>query len=339
MSIIAFSGKKQSGKNLAGDIVQVLLSFPLADNSVVKKYLMDPMDNPDWKIKSFASYLKSIVASLTNCSIADLEIEEKKNEVVYTKYRFTNKYLDLIMEFETTEEGLDIYNKSFKTYIDSNYDSRDAISENITYEEIGITRRDILQRIGTDIARNIHSNIWIDKLFSEYKEKKHYDTVTHKFDDAILISKEGDTPRYKIPSKDIIPYLYHGKIIDCKEYEFTENVIQVRMPKWIITDTRFVNEAEAITKRGGLLIRINRPLYWYNESRITFKELQEIYFKDTGESITLDYAEKHFKVQDNHIFETALDNYQGFHYIIENIGSVDDLIDKLRSILITNKLI
>jgi hypothetical protein len=52
--------------------------------------------------------------------------------------------------------------------------------------------------------------------------------------------------------------------------------------RWIITDVRFPNEAEAIKKHGGIVIRINRDV-------------------DTN----------------NHLSETALDDYE-FDYVIDN---------------------
>lgn len=75
--------------------------------------------------------------------------------------------------------------------------------------------------------------------------------------------------------------------------------------KWIISDVRFPNEAEAIKSKGGILIRINRPG-----------------FEDTGE----------------HKSETALDNYDGFDYVIENDSSIDDLIHKIHNILINEEV-
>lgn len=56
--------------------------------------------------------------------------------------------------------------------------------------------------------------------------------------------------------------------------------------KWIITDVRFPNEAEAIKKRGGFLIRVNNPEY-------------------------KPYENEHYS-------ETALDDYDGFDVIINN---------------------
>ena len=77
---------------------------------------------------------------------------------------------------------------------------------------------------------------------------------------------------------------------------------------WIITDVRFPNEAQAIKDRGGILIRINRPQYL-----------------DNGLVIR----------KDEHLSETALDDYDGFDYVIENDSdSVQDLIDKVKQLKI-----
>lgn len=284
--IIGFSGKKQSGKDTAGLITQTLLDFPNADNATVLKYLKAPLDNPTWKVKRFADYLKKIVAEMTGCSIEDMENDDVKNEVIYTKWRFVNKYLGTDIEYESPEGGLDTYNHMCNIYLRDN--PIDEVHQYITYEEIEITRRTFLERIGTGVARQIHSQVWIDYLFKNYRMFSY-----------------------------------------TKEYS-----------KWLITDTRFPNEAEKILKNGGLLIRVIRRLYWYDEQKVTFKELQELYIRDTGEACTLDYAEEHLKANySNHESETALDNYQNFDYIIYNEGSLDSLINKIRDILNANNLI
>lgn len=81
---------------------------------------------------------------------------------------------------------------------------------------------------------------------------------------------------------EFIPYSARGS-----EYEEVAS-------RWIITDTRFPNEARAIKKRGGVVIRINR---------------------DIGNG--------------SHPSETALDDYN-FDYIIDNNGSMEDLISSVR---------
>lgn len=63
---------------------------------------------------------------------------------------------------------------------------------------------------------------------------------------------------------------------------------------WIITDVRFKNEADAIRKRGGIMLRINRP------------QLQS---------------------DDDHPSETALDDYKYYNGVIDNSGSLMDLYE------------
>jgi hypothetical protein len=77
---------------------------------------------------------------------------------------------------------------------------------------------------------------------------------------------------------------------------------------WIITDVRFPNELEAINDMNGLTIRVVRP------------QIETANFKP------------------QHPSETALDDAE-FDYEIINDGSVDDLIEKVRQILITEKII
>jgi hypothetical protein len=64
--------------------------------------------------------------------------------------------------------------------------------------------------------------------------------------------------------------------------------------KWLITDVRFPNEAAAIIEKGGILVRLQRN-------------------SDTGD----------------HPSETALDDYD-FKIVIENTGSLSELIQKAR---------
>lgn len=60
---------------------------------------------------------------------------------------------------------------------------------------------------------------------------------------------------------------------------------------WLITDVRFPNEAEAIKKSGGTLIRINR----------------------LSDKVS------------NHPSETSLDDYDGWDRVIDNNGTLQDL--------------
>lgn len=88
-----------------------------------------------------------------------------------------------------------------------------------------MTVRDFLQRLGTDAVRNgLHTNAWVNALMADYIcdccNQYPCDTINH---------------------------------------EDTGQDIGYQYPNWIITDTRFPNEAQAIKNAGGIVIRIDRP--------------------------------------------------------------------------------
>jgi hypothetical protein len=73
---------------------------------------------------------------------------------------------------------------------------------------------------------------------------------------------------------------------------------------WIITDCRFPNEARAVKERGGQVVRINRDL-----EQADYQTLEQ-----------------------RHPSETSLDDYT-FDYIINNVGDLDDLQDRVKIML------
>lgn len=89
----------------------------------------------------------------------------------------------------------------------------------------------------------------------------------------------------------------------CVQSDLAPNGIDC--PNWIITDLRFLNEMEAVKKRNGITIRVNRDL---EESK------------------------------DEHESETELDNVE-FDYVIDNNDTIEELIEKVKQILIKEKLI
>lgn len=68
------------------------------------------------------------------------------------------------------------------------------------------------------------------------------------------------------------------------------------LPNWIITDTRFPNEAKAIKDKGGIVIKVDRPGV--------------------------------VPIND-HPSETALKDYD-FDYVIHNNGNIDDLVNNVK---------
>lgn len=81
-------------------------------------------------------------------------------------------------------------------------------------------------------------------------------------------------------------------------------------PYWIITDVRFPNEAQAIKDRGGVVVRVERKIHIGNI--------------------------KPFQIA--HQSETSLDKWE-FDYRIDNGGTKEQLVEKVREMLIHYKII
>ena len=135
-------------------------------------------------------------------------------------------------------------------------------------EDWNMTYRTFLQKLGTEAMRDgLHTNVWVNALFADYKEE--------------FISKgiggfHDPRPSYK----------------------------SIGFPNWIITDMRFPNEMEAVVKKNGITIRVNRP----------------------GISLL------------DHPSETSLDTAE-FDYTIVNDSTIEDLVIKVREILVKEKII
>lgn len=93
-------------------------------------------------------------------------------------------------------------------------------------------------------------------------------------------------------------------------------------PNWIITDVRFPNELEAVKEKDGITIRVNRD---------------EICSLCNGVGCTHCFNGK-VQNQSNHLSETALDNAE-FDYTIENNGTIEELVVKVKEILKEEKII
>jgi hypothetical protein len=94
-----------------------------------------------------------------------------------------------------------------------------------------------------------------------------------------------------------------------------DNPYDVIYPNWIITDVRFPNELRAIKARGGITINLNR-----------------INSTSQNEHIFVNKKDRF------HSSETALVN-STFDYVIDNNGTMEELISSVREILIKEKII
>ena len=263
MSILTISGRKSSGKDTIGKIIQYLTGestvYPFDLN-------IDYSHKSSWEVKKFADKLKDIICLLINCTREQLEDESFKSKELGEEWWYwymerDGGYSPIILDYLTTTK------KELKSY------------EGL--ELIKPTPRFLLQFIGTNLFRNqLHPEIWVNALMSKYKS-------------------------YSIPIKD----LGIGKGFEWGEI----------YPNWIITDLRFPNEMEAVKKKGGITIRVNRPCDICGGSG---------YHKM---SCPVSKSGEHYS-------ETAIDKSE-FDYVVDNDSDIQSLIEKVKQILIKEKLL
>lgn len=165
------------------------------------------------------------------------------------------------------------------------------------------TPRLLLQLIGTECGREIiHPQVWVNSTFSDYKLKQVQKGGKESISRVIWSLGNG--------IKGVNDTFHVEAVTFSEEY-----------PDWIITDMRFPNELDAIKLRKGLTIRIER------EYRVPCNNCQ-----GGGCPTCSGFGYWIGERQNEHISETALDDAT-FDYVIENNGTIDNLIDSIRNIL------
>ena len=111
------------------------------------------------------------------------------------------------------------------------------------------------------------------------------------------------------------------------KFSVRQNIQKPEYPNWVITDVRFPNEANAVKYRGGIVIRINR-LYSGQINPIGDKiKLGNV----SSQAVEIDHSKPHLS-------ETALDDYP-FDYVIDNNGTLENLTDMVKDILIRHGIL
>lgn len=225
----------------------------------------------------------------------------------YEVKKFADKLKDMVcILLDCTREQLE--NREFKEkelekewwYWKSYTEEGDMLTpylgnENLYPHDDGISKltpRLILQLLGTQCGRDIlHPNIWVNALMGGYLPKKI----------SLGINKYG-----------------------------VQTIID-KYPSWIITDTRFPNEFEAVKSRGGVCIKIER-----------IPKIRRQYSGQEGDFTLVDYDPTNQAHVDllkgrriaskEHESETALDN-QTFDYVFLNNGSIKDLVEAAKKFL------
>lgn len=271
INLIGISGKMGNGKDTVANIIQVLVAL---ENRKVKYNFKDIVDdffvigidksswdqiskNSGWETKSFAAKLKEISSMLTGLPLETFKTQEGKQKVLDSMWDSYRCYY---------QEDIGIFLINGNTYEEALEQIEITFKDNPQWKQEAIdkiehhkmTVREVLQLVGTDCMRdNLHQNVWINSLFADYKQIGVGTKV----------------------------YKGHGDYEEEGSLEY---------PKWLIPDTRFLNEAKSIKDRGGIILRVNRQL----------------------ESNT-----------NSHPSETSLDEYN-FDYVINNDGTLEDLIEE-----------
>ena len=292
MAIIGISGKIGSGKDTIGEIIQYLTyreyygDFLDDGKTPVPEYFPGrkvPYVPGQYVIKKFADELKETIARWIGCTREQLEDREFKETPLsedWWYYRCETGSLN----YSGNEFLLPYLSKPDLTGL---YDA----------ELIKQTPRMMLQRLGTEAGRGvIHPNIWVNALFSKYVPKVSYMCDRCMDDDTELVKIPS---RFKAEGYDEEKWVCGNCAGEESEGDITKCIVY---PNWIITDVRFPNEAEAIKRYGGKVIRVNRD------------------YVSTEDP-------KH-----QHSSETALDNYEGFDHIVQNDGTIPELVEKIKAL-------
>jgi hypothetical protein len=176
--IIGINGYSGSGKDTIGIIIQYL-NCANVGNLTIEDVCKEYKDHEWWLEDQSGWEIRKFAGKLKDIAshITGIDIEKFEDQ-----------------EFKKTNMGLEWSDRGMP-----------------------ITVRKFLQLLGTDALRNnLHYNVWVNALFSDYVGEK---------------------------------------TCDCKK----ECRCLLEYPNWIITDTRFINEANAIKNKGGIIIRVDRP--------------------------------------------------------------------------------
>jgi len=99
--------------------------------------------------------------------------------------------------------------------------------------------------------------------------------------------------------------------------------IPYEYPNWIITDTRFPNEVNAVKLKDGVNIRIERDDY-------VFKVRNGLVIRVDNPNVVS---------EDTHESETALDDYSFDYVVFTNDGSIENLVMQVKDFLIQKQLL
>ncbi|HPQ78836.1 MAG TPA: hypothetical protein PLG47_00060 [Candidatus Dojkabacteria bacterium] len=349
-NIYGICGCKQSGKNTVAKIWQLLdFYYKMGKDYWVKSYtdtqyvlenLQFGNKKFSWEQKSYAHKLKQITCILLGCKIEDFENEEFKNSKLpeeWKVWKISYKYSSLTT---WARETILVAKDELAAKLEFLKKNPNMYSE-INAEEYLLTYREFLQFVGTELFRNqLHPDIWVNALFSDYHPK-------------VVISSAYGNNYQEIPfdknKKEHID-LWKGQ-----QLRGLDNLGD-NLPSWLITDVRFQNEANAVTERGGKLIKVIRykvgDKVWFNDKAEPDKDKNQsgeyeiigihsneeyLISNGTTEMGAWNCEINHIN-KDTHASEIEQDSIP-VYYTIHNSTTLEDLIESVKYIMIEEGVI
>lgn len=225
---------------------------------------------------------------------------------------------------DSKESGFNLSESNYNDYIKNNHHSKCSFKQKSFAGKL----KQIVALLTGCTVEDLESQEFKKKLLGPEWEKgfkyKTFGELTPEQkartldSNAKYITPEKWTPDYRwllqTIGTDALRNVVHENIwvnalmADYIKYIWDPAVNDFVLPNWIITDMRFPNELEAVEKRDGITIRVNRD----NGTR----------------AIDLN----------PHPSETSLDSHK-FDYTIENDSDISALIEKVYKILVIEKII
>lgn len=299
MAIIGISGRIGSGKDTLASIIQYLTHEYEIHGQIVQTY--EEFLNLKYSQDAFNWKIKKFAGKLKQMVslLTGIPVEDLEKQEV--------KDSILGEEWNYWEDKTEYGQRWI-------YEgSRTDIKETKDCKFLVMTVRKLLQLLGTEALRDvIHPNVHINALFADYKPNQPFNYSINNTSEVynwLIKNYKEEVKEYRRDKGDI--WLLSEQI------DFAN---KLKLPNWLITDVRFENEAQSIRDRGGLLIRINRP-----KKQTTGERLQDIFSGKVD--------------NESHPSETSLDDYKGFDYIIDNDSDIPSLVEKVKQILIEEKII
>lgn len=251
--------------------------------------------DPKWERKAFANKLKEFLASILNIPVSKFEDREFKNTPLGPEW--TQWKWNYVSWYYAEPESFDDCGSRSLTKASGICTSLSEARAKIQL----VRKNDDNHMNGFDYASDINVVEMTPRLMMQLTGTNACTSIVHPniWVNALMVDYE---PLSCMPECKGIPACVAPTGYNCKEY-----------PNWIITDVRFPNEAKAVKDAGGVLIRVNRKCEYCNQTGNTHKMGCE-------------------RLQDEHLSETALDNYEQFDYIVQNNEGLKELINAVQFI-------